>query len=102
MQQIILSTRKHEPFLEDRDNLIFLDVDLSILGAAPDRYLAYSQAIRQEYHRLSDRDYQAGRKQVLTQFLARDRIYYTDYFYQKLESSARKNLQAEINNPVSI
>ncbi|MEM9509882.1 MAG: hypothetical protein AAGA16_19730 [Cyanobacteria bacterium P01_E01_bin.35] len=102
VQQIILSTRKHEPFLEATDNLIFLDVDLSILGTSPDKYLAYSQAIRQEYSHLSDRDYQVGRKQILTQFLARDRIYYTDYFYQQLESNARKNLQTEINSLVSI
>ncbi len=98
VQQIILSTRKHEPFLEETDNLVFLDVDLSILGTSPDRYLAYSQAIRQEYGHLSDRDYQEGRKQVLTQFIARERIYYTDRFYQRLESTARKNLQTEINN----
>ncbi|MEM7592390.1 MAG: hypothetical protein AAF383_12855 [Cyanobacteria bacterium P01_A01_bin.83] len=102
VQQIILSTRKHEPFLEETDNLIFLDVDLSILGTSPDKYLAYSQAIRQEYSHLSDRDYRTGRQQILTQFLLKDRIYYTDYFYQKLEFSARENLQTEINNLVSI
>ncbi|MEM7757451.1 MAG: hypothetical protein AAF298_04885 [Cyanobacteria bacterium P01_A01_bin.40] len=102
VQQIILSTRKHEPFLEETDNLIFLDVDLAILGTSSEGYLAYSQAIRQEYSHLSDRDYQVGRKQVLTQFLAKDRIYHTDYFYQQLESTARKNLQTEINSLVSI
>ena len=101
VQQIILSTRKHEPFLEETDNLIFLDVDLSILGTSPDRYLAYSHAIRQEYGHLSDRDYREGRIQVLTQFLAREKIYYTDYFYQQLESTARKNLQTEIDRLVS-
>ena len=101
VQQIILSTRKHEPFLQETDNLVFLDVDLSILGTSPDRYLVYSQAIRKEYSHLSDRDYQEGRKEVLTQFLARKRIYYTDYFYQRLESTARKNLQTEINRFVS-
>lgn len=101
VQQIILSTRKHEPFLEETDNLIFLDVDLSILGTSPDRYLAYSQAIRQEYGHLSDRDYQESRKQVLSQFLARERIYYTDYFYQRLESTARRNIQTEIDRLIS-
>ena len=101
VQQIILSTRKHEPFLEETDNLVFLDVDLSILGTSPDRYLAYSRAIRQEYSHLSDRDYREGRKQVLTQFLARERIYYTNRFYQRLESTARNNLQTEIDNLIS-
>jgi len=97
VQQIILSTRKHEPLLEETDNLIFLDVDLAILGAATDKYIAYSQAIRQEFDKVSDRDYQKGRTKVLTQFLDRGRIYYTDYFCDRLESQARENLQIEIH-----
>lgn len=96
VKQIILSTEKHQPLTINIDNLIFLDADLSILGTSPDKYLKYTQAIRREYSYVSDRDYQQARKQVLTRFLARTRIYYTDYFYQKLESSARDNLQAEI------
>ncbi|WP_036477823.1 hypothetical protein [Myxosarcina sp. GI1] len=95
--QIILSTINHQPLLEEIDNLIFLDADLAILGTTGDKYLQYSQAIRQEYFHLSDRDYYQGRKKILKQFLARERIYYTDYFYQRLELQARKNLQAEIN-----
>ncbi|MEL6580507.1 MAG: hypothetical protein AAFQ14_12200 [Cyanobacteria bacterium J06621_12] len=98
VQQIILSTRKHEPLLEATDNLVFLDVDLAILGSPVEKYQAYSQAIRKEYQSVSDRDYQEGRRQILSQFLARNKIYYTDYFYQRLESSARENLQAEINH----
>jgi len=128
--QIILSTQKHQPLINNTDNLLFLDLDLSILGAAGDRflnganapaspketlhpsgavslmgetpktalhrYLEYAQAIRKEYSWLSDRDYQQGRKQVLTNFLAREKIYYTDYFYQKLERQARANLAWEI------
>lgn len=96
VKQIILSTQKHQPILDSIDNLILLDADLSILGTSPDSYERYSTVIRQEYRWLSDRDYQQGRKAVLTNFLSRKRIYYTDYFYQKLESSARRNLQAEV------
>jgi predicted metal-dependent HD superfamily phosphohydrolase len=96
VKQIILSTQKHQPLIDSVDNLIFLDLDLAILGTKPNSYLKYAQAIRQEYSWLGDRDYQRGRKQVLTSFLARERIYYTDYFYQKLELTARENLVAEI------
>ena len=71
---------------------------MAILGTTPNKYQEYAQAIRQEYHHLSDRDYQVGRKKVLSKFSARDRIYYTDYFYKQLESVARKNIQAEINH----
>ena len=96
VKQIILSTEKHQPLVDSIDNLIFLDADLSILGTSPEKYFTYAKAIRQEYSYLSDREYQAGRKQVIANFFAREKIYYTDYFYQKLESSARTNLQAEI------
>ena len=102
VQQIILSSRKHEPLLEETDNLYFLDVDLAILGASTDKYLAYSQAIRQEFGKVSDLDYQSGRTKVLQQFLDRDNIYYTDYFGDRLEPQARENLQTEINNLKSI
>ena len=97
VKQIILSTQKHQPLTANINNKIFLDIDLSILGTSPDKYLNYSQAIRQEYMWLSDRDYKLGRKKILINFLSRKRIYFTDYFYQKLEAQARTNLEAEIN-----
>lgn len=96
VRQIILSTQKHQPVIDSIDNLIFLDIDLAILGTPSDRYFKYVEAIRLEYSWLGDRDYELGRKQVLDSFLARKRIYYTDYFYQKLELRARENLKAEI------
>ena len=97
VEQIILSTKNHQPLIKNIDNLLFLDVDLAILGTTPDKYQKYTLAIRKEYSYLSDRDYEMGRKKVLTQFLNRKRIYYTDYFYQNLELAARENLQTEIN-----
>ena len=96
VEQIILSTQKHQPLIDTIDCLIFLDIDLAILGSPSAKYKKYAQAIRQEYSWLSDRNYQRGRKQVLTNFLARERIYYTEYF-QQLESPARANLRTEID-----
>ena len=96
VKQIILSTDKHQPLTSSIDNLIFLDLDLSILGASSDNYLQYAAAIRKEYSWLSDRDYRQGRKQVLNNFLAREKIYYTDYFARRLEPQARVNLANEI------
>ena len=94
--QIILSTQKHQPLTESIDNLIFLDLDLAILAASSDRYFKYAAAIRKEYSWLSVRDYQQGRKQVLNTFLARTKIYYTDYFERRWEQQARANLAREI------
>ena len=104
VEQIILSTKNHQPLIKNIDNLLFLDVDLAILGTTPNKYQKYTRAIRQEYSHLSNRDYLIGRRKVLTQFLNRKRIYYTDYFYQNLELAARKNLQAEVNcfDPINL
>ena len=96
VKQIILSTQKHQPLIESIDNLIFLDLDLAILAASSDRYFKYAAAIRKEYSWLSDRDYRQGRKQVLNSFLARNNIYYTDYFDRRWEQQARANLAREI------
>ena len=95
VRQIVLSTQKHQPLTDRIDNLVFLDLDLAILGTSGDRYAEYATAIRKEYSWLSDRDYQQGRKQVLASFLAREKIYYTDYFYQNREQQARANLARE-------
>ena len=77
-------------------NSIFLDADLSILGTSPDNYWKYARAIRNEYNWLTERDYRRGRKQVITTFLSREKIYYTNYFHERLERQARANLKAEI------
>lgn len=95
--QIILSTQKHQPLIDSIDNLFFLDADLAILGSSPSRYSEYARAIRKEYQHLSDRDYFSGRQLILTGFLQRNRIYYSDLFYRRLERQARINLTAEID-----
>ncbi len=96
VQQLILATQGHQIDPHDRDRCIFLDADLAILGAQPDRYQVYQQAIRREYSWVAATDYQAGRIQVLKSFLQRDRLYFTDLLFDELESIARSNLQQEI------
>lgn len=40
--------------------------------------------------------YNRGRKKALKHFLEMDRIFKTDYFFQKYENQARINLQKEL------
>lgn len=77
---------------------IFLDLDLAILGASSSEYDEYTAQIRQEYIYYSGEDYRAGRKAVLKGFLARERLYFTDYFHQLYEIEARQNIQREIDS----
>ena len=97
VRALTMATHKHE-LIEphDTDMGYFLDMDLSILGASPQVYQDYAKAIRQEYHHVSDIDYQQGRKAVLERFLQRPRLYFSEFFYTKFEQQARANLSQEI------
>jgi len=77
---------------------IFLDLDLAILGASSPEYDEYVAQIRKEYIHYSCEDYRAGRKAVLRGFLARQMLYFTDYFHQLYEIEARQNIQREIDS----
>lgn len=74
----------------------FLDIDLGILGEAPDAFDAYDENIRREYHFVPDPDYRAGRVKVLRSFLDRAWIYQTPEFRRSHEEQARENLTRSI------
>jgi predicted metal-dependent HD superfamily phosphohydrolase len=94
----ILATKRHE--VEDGlpDLGLFLDADLSILGAPEKTYLAYSEAIREEYAWVRDDAYREGRLKVLTHFLRRERLYFTEPLAERFEARARHNLSNEIRS----
>ena len=80
----------------DQDMELFLDFDLEVLSRPPDQYRLYTEQIRKEYYRYSDEEYRRGRSNVLKGFLRRDRIYFSDPFFEALEVAARRNIEAEI------
>jgi predicted metal-dependent HD superfamily phosphohydrolase len=91
---VILATKSHTTSIDNSTNY-FLDADLSILGLSWHLYQAYFKNIRSEYAIYPDDMYTEGRKKVLQFFLKMERIYKTDYFYNKFEITAKKNLQNE-------
>jgi predicted metal-dependent HD superfamily phosphohydrolase len=90
----ILATKKHLVSPESDTNY-FTDADLSILGRSWDIYKIYAQNVRKEYSVYPDFVYNPGRKKVLAHFLQMERIYKTDYFFEKFEKQAKQNLQQE-------
>lgn len=80
----------------DADLLVFLDADLSILGAPEAAYWAYAHQIRREYHLVPDQLYRPGRRQVLAKLLAVPVLYHTPALREELDAPARRNLQAEL------
>lgn len=91
----ILATKGHQ-LSKDNDTNLFTDADLSILGSHYDTYLQYAASIRKEYAVYPDFLYRKGRAKVLQHFLQMERIFKTDYFYERFEAQARQNLSAEL------
>ena len=94
---MILATATHQlPRFDDdaatRDASLFLDMDLSILGAVPDVFDAYERAVRREYDWVEEPMWRAGRGAVLKDFLARPRIFLTEEFRRRFEPQARLNM----------
>ena len=93
---MVEATRHHRVVDGDSDTLLFLDLDLSVLGAGASEYDAYRDAIRAEFSWVPGTDYRAGRAQVLRAFLERDAIYRTPELAARWEAPARSNLQREL------
>ena len=78
------------------DSPLVEDIDLAILGQAPEVFDAYERAIREEYRHVPDEGFRAARLGVLNRFLDRPRIYLTLPFRARYETRARENLRRSV------
>ncbi|HJS29311.1 MAG TPA: hypothetical protein VJ768_06800 [Anaerolineales bacterium] len=97
IKTLILATR-HDTVPQELDEMILIDVDLSILGATPDRFDDYEKQIRAEYAWVPVSVFRSSRLNVLRGFLARAMIFNTRKFFDIYESQARANLERSIKN----
>lgn len=95
ISQQIMATKFHQQS-GDADTNYLVDADLSILGQESEKYLDYTQKVRKEYSIYPDFLYNPGRKKVLQHFLESESIFKTEYFKEKYEQQARKNILSEI------
>lgn len=97
VETMILATKYH--MVEgDPDAAVLIDVDLSILGRAPEVFDDYERQIRREYSWMPDEDFAAGRTSVLERFIARPALYLTKVFQERCERQARANIRRSITN----
>jgi predicted metal-dependent HD superfamily phosphohydrolase len=95
---LIDATKRHEllaemPAQEVSDTELFLDMDLSILGAPQQRFDEYERQIRAEYAHLSDDAYRIGRSKVLNRFLQRQPLFLSAWGRGRFADQATVNLQ---------
>jgi len=102
VEALILLTARHgrlDGAVLDRDAARFVDCDMAILGAAPERFDAYHRAIAEEYRAVPPEAYRAGRRRFLEGLLAAPRIYCSDEFHARLDGAARANLRRALAGP---
>jgi predicted metal-dependent HD superfamily phosphohydrolase len=100
--EMIRGTRGHAPTPSaGPDGALVIDIDLSILGAAPDVFARFEEQIRREYQWVDEATFRAGRRAVLARFLSRTEIYRTPLLRDRFEVQARQNLQRAIDAPRS-
>jgi predicted metal-dependent HD superfamily phosphohydrolase len=97
MRRLVLATR-HDAVPSAIDEQILVDVDLSVLGAAPSRFDEYEQQVRREYRWVPQPLYVSARAKILRSFNDRPRIYSTGYFFQRFETQARANLARSLSD----
>ena len=96
VSRLILLTAGHSVQPDDALGARLVSIDLSILGAGPDRYDAYAAAIRDEYAHVPEPLYRPGRAAVLSRFLASRRLFADPVWAERYEAQARANLIREI------
>ena len=78
------------------DLQLFLDFDMSILGAGWNDYEAYIRQVRREYRIYPDKLYYPGRQQFLKHCLQAEYIFQTPVFRDRYEARARENMAKEL------
>ena len=83
--------------VSDSDTAHFLDADMAILAASPERFAQYDRQIASEYADCVPPDvYRRGRARFFRRLLGREHIYHSEFFHQRCESAARRNLSAAL------
>lgn len=94
--RLIMATQ-HAGMIEQNDEQLIVDIDLTILGTKAHVYDEFERNVRKEYRFVPFFIYRKKRKQLLASFLAQDSIYHLQYFKEKYENIARNNIKRAIS-----
>jgi len=95
--RLVRLTEGHRPAADDPNGCALSDADLAILAAPARRYSEYAADVRREYAHVSDDDFRAGRAAILSDLLAKPRLFHTAYAREHWEPTARANVEAELS-----
>ncbi len=98
VSELILATRHNAP-PRGQDQMLLVDIDLSILGVPRARFEEYEMQIRDEHSWVPELIFRQKRREVLSGFLARNPIYHTTSMREAFEKQARDNLTYYLRQP---
>lgn len=78
------------------DEKLMVDIDLSILGASPERYAQYCAQVRQEYAHVPEALFTRGRLALLEAFLHAPALFHTARARAAFGAAAARNLTQEV------
>jgi len=94
---MILHSAHHGPS-DDPDTRLFCDLDLYRLAGPLATFLRHGDDVRAEYGWVSDEAWASGRASFMGGMLKRPAIYQTDYWRDRLEADARRNIAYLLDN----
>lgn len=100
--ELIVLTARHgalSPGEVDDEAARFLDCDMAILGADPAVFDAYDRGIAAEYRgHVPAWLFRINRRRFLKALLGLERIYLSDFFHERLDVQARRNLRRAVTH----
>ena len=92
----LIMVTKHTVRPETELGKLIVDLDLANFGKSLKEFEAVGAGIRKEYCFVPEDKFRAGRAKILSGFLNRRPLYLTEFFRNKYQKSARKNLRHAI------
>ena len=89
--RLVLVTKHGVHLPQTNDEKFMVDIDLAPFAA--DNFQERTEWVRMEYPDVPDNTFYSARRDVLRGFLALPRIYHTPYYQERLQASAKRNLE---------
>ncbi|MDH3690359.1 MAG: hypothetical protein OEU36_12850 [Gammaproteobacteria bacterium] len=95
--ELVLITRHVDP-PGSEDEKYVVDIDLSSFGLPHAEFKRDSDAIRQEYAHIPDKEFYSNRAKFMQSLADQPTLYHTEFFRERYESTAQANLSRALTN----